>query len=912
MANTSTDRVQLILEIGGKEQSMATLKDLRSAAKDLTKQINNAEIGSKEFIEASKKLSVVNDRLKEVTNGVKNVGKEMDKAGSGFKGFASGVGDSLKSLAPLGAAAIGAFAVDKIIEFGKGAISAFNEAENATFQMRNAMVVLGGETEATFQRLMDQADMLEQTTFGFSAEQIQNTQKELKQFGLMGDEIEKLTPKILDYATATGKDLATATDDVTNAMLGKDKALQKVGISLDKSQLSVQGVTDSLDKFAGTASSALEVGTNKLEVMADKWGMIEEAVGGFLVNAGFQLIEWLTPVAEGLAEIWAGLVRVYDIFQAVIIPVKSFFGELSQSFPFLIKIKEAFSALFTPLSGLATGLKTLAAYWQMLVAGAVAGTKTIRDIWGEFGTYAANIWGNIGNVIGKVFSGDFSNVGAAVDKLKGSIAGAAKDIGSTFIANYNAEMAKFKALPDAAAVSNVVIKDRKIKPEADAAVEAAKKVEIARKEAEAIVKINKDKTEKVIESDKKQVEEKEIDYQKLAQQQNDANKKALEGADLEVEIANKVRIAKVDMAILAAKNEDELRLAKIAKIITLKDIELENENLTAAEKLLIRAKSEADIAALQQEWADKEVEMIVKQMEDESAIKQSQIEKEKSLNEQKKQAAIDIAKAGLDALMQFSQMETAQKIAGFEKEKDARIKNLDSQLAKGKISEEKYAKSKEAIEKDSTAKIAAIKTEQARKDKAAAIIQAAINTAVAVTAGMASPAIPPFPSAIAAGIVGALQIALIAAKPLPTFAKGGIARGASHAQGGIQMYDSLSGNQVGEMEGGEPYMILSKNSYSNNKPIIDRLLYSSMYKNGEPIFANGGMINSAPVTVIPRIQSLPGTSIMVDNSQLIIEIRALKEAVQQQQTKLEAYITYSSLENSIEEVNTIRNRAKRN
>lgn len=64
-----------------------------------------------------------------------------------------------------------------------------------------------------------------------------------------------------------------------------------------------------------------------------------------------------------------------------------------------------------------------------------------------------------------------------------------------------------------------------------------------------------------------------------------------------------------------------------------------------------------------------------------------------------------------------------------------------------------------------------VKTEQAKRDKAIAIFNVLINTARAVTAALTSTP-PNIPLAIAVGVIGAAQAALVASKPIPKFAKG--------------------------------------------------------------------------------------------------------------------------------------------
>jgi hypothetical protein len=53
--------------------------------------------------------------------------------------------------------------------------------------------------------------------------------------------------------------------------------------------------------------------------------------------------------------------------------------------------------------------------------------------------------------------------------------------------------------------------------------------------------------------------------------------------------------------------------------------------------------------------------------------------------------------------------------------------------------------------------------------------------------------------------------------------------------GGIQMIDGATGQHLGEWERGEPYMILSRATYANNKPLIDELIDTSLYRGGAPV-----------------------------------------------------------------------------
>ncbi len=65
----------------------------------------------------------------------------------------------------------------------------------------------------------------------------------------------------------------------------------------------------------------------------------------------------------------------------------------------------------------------------------------------------------------------------------------------------------------------------------------------------------------------------------------------------------------------------------------------------------------------------------------------------------------------------------------------------------------------------------------------------------------------------------------------------GVARvGQRHIDGGIKMIDGKTGRYLGEWERGEPYMILSRKTYFQNREVINSLLYNSINKGGENIF----------------------------------------------------------------------------
>jgi tape measure domain-containing protein len=125
---------------------------------------------------------------------------------------------------------------------------------------------------------------------------------------------------------------------------------------------------------------------------------------------------------------------------------------------------------------------------------------------------------------------------------------------------------------------------------------------------------------------------------------------------------------------------------------------------------------------------------------------------------------LETTKEGLAAIGGLSDAISARNIDNLNKEMEARLQGVK----KGSALEAK-------IKEEFQAKIDAMERKAARRAKVLAIMEATITAAQGVLKGLAKGSIP---GAIAAGAIGAIQIARIIATPL---AKGGIVSGPTHA-----------------------------------------------------------------------------------------------------------------------------------
>ncbi|MFE2861630.1 phage tail tape measure protein [Sphingobacterium multivorum] len=201
-----------------------------------------------------------------------------------------------------------------------------------------------------------------------------------------------------------------------------------------------------------------------------------------------------------------------------------------------------------------------------------------------------------------------------------------------------------------------------------------------------------------------------------------------------------------------------------------------------------------------------------------------ELEKQK----EKKGALLDIAQSTADAVATIMSNNRQAEL-------DAVLSNLDKQRERELSNKNLTENQKKAINDKFDKQVKAEKLKAWKADQKASIIQSIINTALAVTKVIPNP----FAMAAAAA-AGLLQTTVIATQKPPQFAKGGfIPDGPSHAQGGLNIVDRRN-KLIANIEGGEP--ILSRDTYANNKDVVDALIYASQRKNGAYIGINSDAI----------------------------------------------------------------------
>ena len=236
---------------------------------------------------------------------------------------------------------------------------------------------------------------------------------------------------------------------------------------------------------------------------------------------------------------------------------------------------------------------------------------------------------------------------------------------------------------------------------------------------------------------------------------------------------NKSEIETIEDEIIAIQSldaQDETTRARQLEALEIlnakKDELLEEEKTRIAEEKKAVEEAEAEKLRIKQE-ADEAIagsararEQAIRDQEEQTSIKRRE-----SLENQ-----ITEYSTTADSILAIAKNVNDTVIQGLELQRDVRIKALEDQ----ELSEEEFANKKRQIEKETAEQIYAIELAQFRAEKALALIQAGVNTALALT----QPQVLANPFLFGAvGVAGAAQIAAIATQPdppAPAFAQGGV------------------------------------------------------------------------------------------------------------------------------------------
>jgi TP901 family phage tail tape measure protein len=786
-------------------------------------------MADKLILEFQAKTDDLDKRLKAVEGSVDKVGKTSKKVASDMEAQFKKVGGQI-------AAAFGIAAGISI--FANAVRGAVNAAKDFEAQMSKVRAI-SGATNSEMERLEKSAKALGASTM-FTATQVGELQEAYARLGFTTKEILAATAATLDLAAATGSTLAEAADVAGSTIRGFGldasetvRVTDVMAMSFSKSALGMSSFAEAMKMVAPIARAAnidVETTTALLGKLADA-GLRGSLAGTALKNLLSQLTNENSDLSK---ELGMSVKNSDDLFKAFkklqganidLTKATELTDERSKAaFLTLINGVDSAESLKKALDNAAGSTKNMAEIMQANLAGSITKLSSAwqgftNQMLGSQGALKAVVdlltdsiqgWGIILARVGGETAAQAELMATSMDLVAGAADRANKvidkhikslvDNGQIAEANAKVNDILSKAMERSSALrenqKNVTDGLSKAEKELSAMVSSSlgfNKLAIkAKREEIEQLKLSKIYADAQVDS---------IDamigvYERYIEQLNKAggeggaiasNTRSIASltAELkEIEAALKnAEIGGVDFYRIleqAKQKTDELnRALALTRILE----ELTPDEEGESEALLNKIKRENELEHKQYEDRKKAKEefdawMAKKTEEELEALHQANLRKVEMDKQRFEESVREFSMYAQAAMSLINTISQAQANASqFE------IGVLQDQLEQGLISREEYDMERRKI---------------MRKEAADAKALALLNAIIGTAAGIAE-ALPNIPLSIIAGVLGAVQIGVIASQPIPQFAEGGYVdakgqlHGRTHRQGGIHI----------EAEGGE-------------------------------------------------------------------------------------------------------------
>jgi hypothetical protein len=194
------------------------------------------------------------------------------------------------------------------VAFGAYAVKSAIEAADAQNKLANTFANNAMLSDSSMEAFNRQAGALRDLT-GVDDEAITVSQAMLGQFKITGQQVEELTPLIVDLSAKMGIDLAAATKSVGKAVIGNTAGLQRYGIVIEEAsgkgsefQSVVEGLQGTVGGFA--RERAID---EPWRILGAQFEEIAEQVGTVLLPALQGLADWLIqygiPALQGFIDV---------------------------------------------------------------------------------------------------------------------------------------------------------------------------------------------------------------------------------------------------------------------------------------------------------------------------------------------------------------------------------------------------------------------------------------------------------------------------------------------------------------------------------------------------------------------------------------------------------------------------------
>jgi len=220
-----------------------------------------------------------------------------------------GTGAKIKDWAGKAALAIGgAFAVDKVVEFGKASIEAAADDARSQAILAQTLKNTTGATDAQVASVEKMIAKMSKST-AIADDELRPAMATLTRAVKDPSAAMELLSVATDVAAGTGKDLGSVTDAMAKAALGNTGALGRMGVATKDAAghaLSFNQITTNLaTTFKGQAAVAADSAAGKMQNAKIQFGEFQEQIGGYLLPAVATMSTFFTntllPAISGVA-----------------------------------------------------------------------------------------------------------------------------------------------------------------------------------------------------------------------------------------------------------------------------------------------------------------------------------------------------------------------------------------------------------------------------------------------------------------------------------------------------------------------------------------------------------------------------------------------------------------------------------
>jgi hypothetical protein len=185
----------------------------------------------------------------------------------------------------------------------RASVLAAQRADMALAQLRRTLQAAGHASDELMASLVQQSEGLQRLT-GFGDDAILAVQRLLFTFRLNADEVRRLTPLVLDFAAATGRDAVDAARVLGAALKGRGEELARYGIEAGDAATLIEQLARAFGGQAEAARRAL----GPMAESAVLWDQLRQSMGRLIavplnafvrqVNAGLEsMVQWSQTMA---------------------------------------------------------------------------------------------------------------------------------------------------------------------------------------------------------------------------------------------------------------------------------------------------------------------------------------------------------------------------------------------------------------------------------------------------------------------------------------------------------------------------------------------------------------------------------------------------------------------------------------